>query len=322
MLAKARTNTGRSVRPVKSALSAALVAAAMLVQAGLPAAAQAPSDPKVEAAAPLNPAATPSATASETPSAVDAAVPPLPAIAASKVAKDIPHDLTPIGMFMAAGVVVKAVMVLLAAASVVTWAVFLMKVFELMLAKRRMRAAIRDITAATNLDEASAGVRSGVAGKLLGQAEEELRLSAGLPSEGIKERLLIALQRVETSAGRQMGVGTGILATIGSTGPFVGLLGTVWGVMDSFIGISKSNTTSLAVVAPGIAEALLATAIGLVAAIPAVIIYNSLARSTGSYKILVGDAVALIMRHVSRDLDGRQCSPYKPKSRDLHLAAE
>ena len=72
----------------------------------------------------------------------------------------------------------------------------------------------------------------------------------------------------------------GLLATIGATSPFVGLFGTVWGIMNSFIGISKSQTTNLAVVAPGIAEALLATAIGLVAAIPAVIIYNHFARVT------------------------------------------
>ena len=85
--------------------------------------------------------------------------------------------------------------------------------------------------------------------------------------------------------------GMGVLATIGATSPFVGLFGTVWGIMNSFIGISKSQTTNLAVVAPGIAEALLATAIGLVAAIPAVIIYNHFSRATKGYLELVGRGV-------------------------------
>ena len=100
-----------------------------------------------------------------------------------------------------------------------------------------------------------------------------------------------------------MARGTGVLATIGSTAPFVGLFGTVWGIMDSFIGISKAHTTNLAVVAPGIAEALLATALGLVAAIPAVMIYNVLARSTAQYRAFLGDASAQVMKLVSHDLD-------------------
>ena len=79
---------------------------------------------------------------------------------------------------------------------------------------------------------------------------------------GVKERIASRLERIEAAAGRQMIRGTGILATIGATAPFVGLFGTVWGIMNSFIGISKSHTTNLAVVAPGIAEALLATALG------------------------------------------------------------
>ena len=92
--------------------------------------------------------------------------------------------------------------------------------------------------------------------------------------------------------------GTGVLATIGATAPFVGLFGTVWGIMNSFIGISKSHTTNLAVVAPGIAEALLATAFGLVAAIPAVVIYNVFARSIAGYRALLGDASAEVLRLV------------------------
>ena len=121
--------------------------------------------------------------------------------------------------------------------------------------------------------------------------------------EGIKERVASRLARLEAAAARDMNKGTGLLATIGSTAPFVGLFGTVWGIMNSFIGISKAQTTNLAVVAPGIAEALLATAIGLFAAIPAVIIYNQFARSIGGYRGLLGDASAEVLRLVSRDLD-------------------
>ena len=119
----------------------------------------------------------------------------------------------------------------------------------------------------------------------------------------MKERVASRLQRLEANSGRLMLRGTGILATIGATAPFVGLFGTVWGIMNSFIGISKSHTTNLAVVAPGIAEALLATAIGLVAAIPAVIIYNHFSRVTKGYLELVNRASGAAGRLLSRDLD-------------------
>ena len=134
-------------------------------------------------------------------------------------------------------------------------------------------------------------------------AVNEIRLSANLRGDGLKERIAWQSERIEMAAGRKISRGTGILATIGATAPFVGLFGTVWGIMDSFIGISKAHTTNLAVVAPGIAEALLATALGLVAAIPAVMIYNVLARPTAHYRALIGDASALVMNLASRDLD-------------------
>ncbi|MEH3118167.1 MAG: tonB-system energizer ExbB [Methylorubrum populi] len=225
------------------------------------------------------------------------------------------------GMFLNADPVVKAVMVTLAAASVVTWTILLVKMFSLGLAKRRMRTNLKEIRSAGSLAEAGQRVRRGVGALLLVEAEEELGLSRGLPSEGVKERAAIALNRVEALVGKRMASGTGILATIGSIGPFVGLFGTVWGIMGSFIGIANSNTTNLAVVAPGIAEALLATGIGLVAAIPAVVIYNALTRSITGYRAMTGDAVALIMRHLSRDLDRREFGTYGPKG-SIRVAAE
>src|SRR5262245_62831334 len=112
---------------------------------------------------------------------------------------------------------------------------------------------------------------------LVHAAEAELRLSADAMSPtGVKERIASRLERIEAAAGRRMIRGTGILATIGATAPFVGLFGTVWGFMNSFIGISKSHTTNLAVVAPGIAEALRETALCLVAGLPAGVMYNVL----------------------------------------------
>jgi biopolymer transport protein ExbB len=145
---------------------------------------------------------------------------------------------------------------------------------------------------------------NGPVADLVEEAINETRLSEGLSADGVKERLAIELLRIEARAG--MARGTGLLATIGATLPFVGLFGTVWGIMNAFIGISKSHTTNLAVVAPGIAEALLATSIGLVAAIPAVVIYNLFARSIAGYRGLLSDASGAVLRHVSRDLERRQ----------------
>jgi biopolymer transport protein ExbB len=218
----------------------------------------------------------------------------------------LPHDLSPWNMFMSADIVVKAVMIGLAFASVVTWTVWLAKSLELTWAKRRLARAFSDINASASLAEAAQrlGEGKGVVAGLIDMAIVELRLSADVPDKaGIKERVSSRLDGLVAAAGRDMNRGTGVLATIGSTSPFVGLFGTVWGIMNSFIGISESQTTNLAIVAPGIAEALLATAIGLVAAIPAVIIYNHFSRQIGGYKALIAEASAEVMRLVSRDLD-------------------
>ena len=224
---------------------------------------------------------------------------------------NLPHDLSPMGMFMAADWVVKSVMISLAFASLVTWTVWVAKTLQLTGAKARAAKGIRAILNARTLDGALEQLqkRGGTVATMVRVAHHEVRLSdaaidhAG--GDGVKERVGSALGRIEVQAGRNMSKGTGALATIGSTAPFVGLFGTVWGIMNSFIGISESQTTNLAVVAPGIAEALLATAIGLVAAIPAVIIYNVFARSVTAYRHSLADAAAGIERLVSRDLDFR-----------------
>ncbi|MCQ4629893.1 tonB-system energizer ExbB [Shinella sp. CPCC 100929] len=224
----------------------------------------------------------------------------------------LPHDLSPWGMFMAADIVVKGVMVGLAFASVVTWTVLLVKLAELGAAQRSASRAVRRLVAARGLadGEEALGRNRGVVARMTRAAREEMDASEAVLDHvsdgGVKERVSSRLGRMEVHAGRRIAKGTGLLATIGSTAPFVGLFGTVWGIMNSFIGISKAQTTNLAIVAPGIAEALLATAIGLVAAIPAVVIYNFLARAITGYRQNLADASAAIERLASRDLDVRR----------------
>jgi biopolymer transport protein ExbB len=214
-------------------------------------------------------------------------------------------DLTPWHMFQSADIVVKSVIVALLIASVVTWTILLAKWLELSLANRHLRALRGVANAETSLDAFGArqGADMGPVGLLLASARTELELSDDLPADGIKARIALRLQRVEALLARRMARGTAVLASIGSCAPFIGLFGTVWGVMDSFVGISRMQTTNLAVVAPGIAEALLATACGLIAAIPAVVIYNVFARVVAGYRLLLGDLATAVLALASRDLD-------------------
>lgn len=216
----------------------------------------------------------------------------------------LPHDLTPWGMFLQADVVVKAVMLGLVAASLATWTVWLAKSVQLAAARIRTRRDAARLADCRSLAEAAErlGFGRGVAARMVRAASHEARVSDGATAS-LRDRVASHLDRIEVADGRAMMAGTGLLATIGSTAPFVGLFGTVWGIMNAFVGISRAQTTNLAVVAPGIAEALLATAVGLAAAIPAVVIYNGFARSIAGYRSLVGDVSAEIQRIVSRDLD-------------------
>jgi biopolymer transport protein ExbB len=235
----------------------------------------------------------------------------------------LPRDLSPWGMYLNADPVVKAVLIGLAFASLVTWTVWLAKTVEILLAKRRVRAALKVLAGVRSTSEGMERLASaeGEVRKFLDAAVTELKLSAGaMESDGIKERIASRLERIEAACGRRILRGTGVLATIGATAPFVGLFGTVWGIMNSFIGISKSHTTNLAVVAPGIAEALLATAFGLAAAIPAVVIYNVFARSIAGYRAMLGDASAEVLRLVSRDLERPAVAHTAPARRPLPAA--
>ncbi|MDI2141241.1 MULTISPECIES: tonB-system energizer ExbB [unclassified Pseudomonas] len=289
-------------RPRAWSAVAALLLSLMLAPVAAFADAQAPAAPA--ATEQSAPAAAPAAT--DPVQAVDASAADAPEVLEADNTLGMAHDLSPWGMYQNADVIVKAVMIGLAIASIITWTIWIAKGFELMGAKRRLRGEIAALKKATTLKEASAtAAKEGtLANLLVHDALEEMRLSVNSrEKEGIKERVSFRLERLVAACGRNMSSGTGVLATIGSTAPFVGLFGTVWGIMNSFIGIAKTQTTNLAVVAPGIAEALLATALGLVAAIPAVVIYNVFARSIAGYKAQVSDASAEVLLLVSRELD-------------------
>ncbi|OFS87662.1 biopolymer transporter ExbB [Serratia sp. HMSC15F11] len=217
-------------------------------------------------------------------------------------------DLSVWGMYQHADAVVKAVMIGLVLASIVTWTILFSKGSELLRAKRRLRREQLALAEARSLDEASELAQNfgpeSVSAVLLNDAQNELELSAeSNDNNGIKERTGFRLERRVAAYSRNMGRGNGFLATIGAISPFVGLFGTVWGIMNSFIGIAHSQTTNLAVVAPGIAEALLATALGLVAAIPAVVIYNIFTRVISGHRAQVGDVAAQVLLLQGRDLD-------------------
>ena len=287
---------------------AALLLSLMLAPTAAFADAQAPATPATAVApAPADPAVVaPVATPAATDPAQAVAAEDVPEVLEADNTLGMAHDLSPWGMYQNADIIVKIVMIGLAIASIITWTIWIAKGLELMGAKRRLRSEIVHLKKATTLKEASASAtkEGTLANLLVHDALEEMRLSVNSrEKEGIKERVAFRLERLVAACGRNMSSGTGVLATIGSTAPFVGLFGTVWGIMNSFIGIAKTQTTNLAVVAPGIAEALLATALGLVAAIPAVVIYNVFARSIAGYKAQVSDASAEVLLLVSRDLD-------------------
>ncbi len=222
-------------------------------------------------------------------------------------------DLSMWALFLRADLVVKAVMIGLIVASFVSWAI----IFDKILRLRRL------FKGADNFEEAfwSGGSLEDLYDRIgprppdpmtsiFVAAMREWRRSAakGLADrESARASLPQRIERVmQVTLGREMEAlnrRMGFLASLGSTAPFIGLFGTVWGIMNSFVGIAAAQTTNLAVVAPGIAEALLATAIGLAAAKPAVIVYNAFARSIAGYRLMLADVSAAALRHVSRDLD-------------------
>ncbi len=281
----------------------------------LPAAIDAPAAPATGVTATTPEAGAPAAgtgaapeTAAPTTTSPAATVP----TAAASVELPVPHDLSPMGMYRQAHWVVKAVMLSLLFACFVTWTVWLYKTVEIFVARRRLGKAARLLRGAASLAAAQGalGRITDPAAFMAQEVQAEYTRSdaaiAAAGAEGVKERAVSLVGRIEGQALQRLRRGTGLLATIGATAPFVGLFGTVWGIMNAFIGIAETRTTNLAVVAPGIAEALFATALGLVAAIPAVVIYNHFTRQIGSYRQALGDAAASVLRLLSRDIDFRK----------------
>src|SRR5699024_9938557 len=206
--------------------------------------------------------------------------------------------------------VVKSVMIVLLMASFLTWAVWIFKTIQLRVVRKNTQLVLTELVQAERLAAAneSQGDAQGAAGALLSAARLEVEMSErGTASEAcITERVAWRLERVLASAAPDIRRGISVLASTGAVAPFVGLFGTVSGIMHTFVGIAESPTTNLAVVAPGIAEALLATAMGLVAAMPAVVFYNYFSRSISAYRSDLSDIVASVLILVSRDLDRKE----------------
>lgn len=187
------------------------------------------------------------------------------------------HDFSIIGLVLQADPVVKAVMLILVIMSVACWAIILEKAIRLSGLRRDLRRLERSVS-----DESLAQAPRGLVRALLSAAHHEAEDGSRSESRAdLRARLERAMRATLKAELQRLEVGLPFLATVGSAAPFIGLFGTVWGIMNSFTSIAQQKDTSLAVVAPGIAEALFATALGLAAAIPAVMAYNQIAVSLG-----------------------------------------
>ena len=260
------------------------------------------------------------AAATPAPAAAPAAAAPAPASPSdsaetARVGGANAGHLNPWEMFLSARLVVQIVMVLLAACSLFSWTILIIKIFEFLTMNRVTNRFLETFRTAKSIaDMGKIAESEEFAGNPLADmcaaasAEVELSRQAGLHVAGEHRDTTIiraqsAVSAVQASLSRRLSGGMQFLATVGSTGPFVGLFGTVYGIMDSFIGIANTNTTNLAVVAPGIAEALLATGLGLFAAIPSVVFYNYFQTQITSYGSRTEGFVAELMNAISRQLD-------------------
>lgn len=218
------------------------------------------------------------------------------------------HAMSPWALFLQADIVVKAVMILLLLASIWSWAIIIERTRRL----RQLQKVTEDFEArfwkAETLEELRTAKGAHPAGDLFVAGMDEWRAStegrAGVDREGVRSRLGSVMAASIDRSISDLSDRLNILATIGSVAPFVGLFGTVWGIMRAFVAIGESQSTSLAVVAPGIAEALFATAIGLFAAIPAVIGYNRLLHLIGRLEDRLQNFSSAFHAMMSRELDG------------------
>jgi biopolymer transport protein TolQ len=208
------------------------------------------------------------------------------------------HDMSFLGLFLQADPIVKSVMILLVLASLSCWTIL----FEKLLRFRNIRRQARAFEAATRSGDRLDPQMAGAAGRIVAAGHEAWRDQDVSESRAERrERIERAMRAALSVDMRHLQIGLPFLATIGSAAPFIGLFGTVWGIMNSFSAIAASQDTSLSVVAPGIAEALFATAIGLVAAIPAVIAYNKLTTDLGRLQQSFAAGVTALGDRLARD---------------------
>ena len=261
-------------------------------------------------AAPVLPNTTEAPAAEAGPPAADSGTPgaeadgTAPAEALPLAAPEVDTDL--VSLVLKAHPVVQAVMGLLTLAVVAVLTVFLFKIVEFALAFGKLRQARTALAADPGLVALAGQCPLALSTQAACDEVEGLspKLTADLRASS-NARLELALDRIEAGAVMRLRSGSGLLASIGAVGPFVGLFGTVFGIMNSFLAIAATKTTSQAVVAPGIAEALLATGIGLVAAVPAVLLYNAVTRRIGAYRHALADGRAELLARFSRELDRR-----------------
>ena len=220
------------------------------------------------------------------------------------------HDFSMFALFMQADWVVKSVMIGLLIASVWCWAIIANRLIAYGRAKREMRAFEKAFASGKPLSQLQQEMQqeiqhAGLSAVFMAAMEEwdKSHQQQASNAPGLQSRLEIALDLAVSEQSTALEKRLGFLATIGSAGPFVGLFGTVWGIMNAFTAIAAAENTSLAVVAPGIAEALLATALGLLAAIPAVIAYNKLSADAGHLIAKLEGFADRLVALLSRQLD-------------------
>ncbi len=212
------------------------------------------------------------------------------------------HDFSFLGLFLQADPIVKGVMILLVIASIACWTVVFEKIVRLAAARRQAKAFETMVRSGGTLDTNL----KGIAGHVVQAAIEAWRDQDSSETRAERrERIERAMRGALGTEMKRLRTGLSLLATSGSTAPFVGLFGTVWGIMNSFSSIARSQDTSLAVVAPGIAEALFATAIGLVVAIPAVMAYNKLTSDVGGVQSRFTSSIATLGNRLARDRAGQ-----------------
>ena len=288
----------------KTPLIAMIGAVALIASA--PAFAQEAATPAPAEATTAAPAATTPAPAAEAPAA--------PAEEA-KTGGSHSGQLTIMGMFFEADIVVKVVMIGLVLASVFSWVLLITKLFEFGSVNRKSDRFLEAFRGAKSINDMgriaiSEEFEGNPLADMAAAAASEVELSrqaglqiAGEHRESTIARAQTAVGAVQSTLSKRLSGGMQFLASVGSSGPFIGLFGTVYGIMRSFIGIANTNTTNLAVVAPGIAEALLATGIGLFAAIPAVVFYNYFQTRISAFGVRTDGFTAELMNAISRDLD-------------------